>query len=158
MQYKWFDTLEDFVIWELKANKGSDKNQFLKSKIEEMFLTLYPDIKTSGLTKDYMVDEILKKKSYLEIYNEFKDEKFGIKPSKWRDKFNITASQMKKMVNDGYLLNPTYTNHEKVFTGTYSDVQYYRAEDYFNYTAEEVEIWKEENIRGYKTRKEKLQK
>ena len=153
-EYEWFDTLEDFVKWELRVNKGSN-TRFTRDAIIDMFKELYPDIEVkSSMTKDYLIDEILKVKSPQEIYNEHKDE-FGIKPSKWIRKFGLTPHQRKKMEQEGYLLHVAYYSYEKVFTGTYANVPYYRAKDYFNHTAEEVEAWKEANIRGYKKRKEK---
>lgn len=155
MESKWFNTLEEFVKWELRVNKGSD-TRFTKDFILEIYKDLYPEEKIkSNITKDFLIDEILKKRTLLEIYNDYKDE-FGIKPSKWIEKFNLSPSQRKKMEKEGYLLHVVYYNYEKVFTGTYANVGYYRAEDYFNYTPEEVEKWKEENIRGYKKRKLKM--
>lgn len=156
MEYEWFNTLEEFVEWELKVNKGSD-TRFTKHVIMEIYQEVYPDKKVpSQATKEQLIDEILKKKSLLEIYEEHKQD-FGIKPSKWIAKFNLTPSQRKKMEKEGFLLHVSYYNYEKVFTGTYADVPYYRAEDYFRHTVEEVERWKEENIRGYRSRKLKEQ-
>jgi len=156
MEYEWFQTLDEFVEWELRVNKGSD-TLFTKDVIKNMYTEIYPDQKIpSHATKDYLIDEILKVKSLLSIYEEYK-EKFGIKSSKWIQKFNLTPSQRKKMEKEKFLLHVVYYNHEKVFTGTYADVAYYRAEDYFCYTVEEVEKWKEENIRGYHNRKLKSQ-
>lgn len=150
MEYKWFNTLEEFVEWELRANKGSD-TRFTKDVILEMYKELYPKGKIkSNLTKDFMIDEILKKRTLLDIYNQYRDSEFGIKPSRWIYKFKLNPSQRKKMEKEDYLLHVVYYNYEKVFTGTYADVPYYRAEDYFKYSPEEVEKWKEENIRGYK--------
>lgn len=127
MEREWFQTLEEFVEWELRANKGSD-TRFTKEKIAKMYKEVFPDrsIK-SNATKEFLIDEILKVKSLLDIYEEL-------------------------------LLHIVYHNYEKVFTGTYANVPYYRAEDYFHYTVEEVEQWKEENIRGYKNRKMKVDK
>lgn len=150
---EWFKTLEEFVYWELTVNKGSH-TQITKKDMAALFNNVYPDIKvTAEMSKQYMLDEILKKYSLTEIYD-MHPEKFGIKPSIWKYKFNLTDSQRKKMEKEGYLLFPAYTSYERVFTGTYADVQYYQAKSYFTYTLEEVEKWKEENIRGYKKRKE----
>jgi hypothetical protein len=149
MKYDWFNSLEDFINWDIRANKGT-QTYFTRNRIETLYKELYPDtsIKTT-FTKDYMIDEIIKKKSLLEIYNEYKEVTFGIKPSKWIDKFNLTSHQRKKMEGQGYLLHVVYYNYEKVFTGTYASVPYYRAEDYFSHTIDDVERWKQENIRGY---------
>lgn len=159
MKYEWFNTLEEFVEWELRANKGTH-TIFTKDKIEVMYKELYGEdsvnnsINTNGLTKEYMIDEILKKKSLIEIYNEH-ENMFGIKPSKWVDKFGLTKSQREKMEKEEYLFHVVYYKYEKVFTGTYTNVKYYRARDYFEHSVEEVEKWKEDNIRGYKKRKER---
>lgn len=153
MEYEWFNTLEEFVEWELRSNKGSD-TRFTKDVVLKIYKELYPDAEVKiNITKDFMIDEILKKRSSIDIYEEYKEQSFGIKPSKWINKFVLTPGQCKKMEKEGYLLHVVYYNYEKVFTGTYADVSYYRAEDYFNHTLEEVEKWKENNIRGYIKRK-----
>ncbi|WP_160688286.1 hypothetical protein [Clostridium sp. C2-6-12] len=153
MNYKWFNTLDEFVEWEMRVNKGS-KTQITRDVIISMYKELYPNsVVKNSTTKDFMIDEILKKKSLKEIYEERKEFDFGIKPYHWKCKFKLSSSQMKKMIEKGYLLHEVYSVYEKVFTGTYANVSYYKAEDYFNTKIDEVEKWKEDNIRGYKKRK-----
>lgn len=156
MEYEWFNTLEEFIEWEIKANKGSSTT-FRKETLIDIFKECYPEEKVKNtMTKEAMLNEILKKKSLLDIYEEYKYDTFGIKPYHWIEKFGLTPSHRKKMEKEGYLLHVMCYSYEKVFTGTYANVPYYRAEDYFNYTVDEVEKWKEDNIRGYKKRKEQV--
>ncbi|MDP4094882.1 MAG: hypothetical protein Q8920_16170 [Bacillota bacterium] len=152
MENKWFEILGEYVEWEMRANKGTH-TKFSVNHVAEMYKKVYGEENYKNyFSKSFMIDELLKKKSLLEIYEENKDRAFGIKPGKWIEKFNLTKGQMEAMVKKGYLLHPVYKVYEKVFTGTYANVQYYRGEDYFNHTPEEVEAWKMENIRGYKKR------
>jgi hypothetical protein len=158
LEHEWFNTLEEFIEWEIKTNKGSSTT-FRKETLIDIFKECYPNEKVkSTMTKGDMLSEILKKKSLLDIYEEYKYDAFGIKPYNWIEKFGLTPSYRKKMEKEEFLLHVMYYSYEKVFTGTYANVPYYRAEDYFNHTEEEDEKWKEDNIRGYKKRKENLTK
>ena len=153
MSYDWFRDLKTLVEWELDANWGTD-TPFPKPYLTEWFKKLYPDKPYSKLTKSDMIRDILKKENWYDIYNKFKDSNFGIKPYHWKQKYNLTDYQMKKMVKCKFLLFPSYKKTEKILPGTYVSVQYYEAEPFFNVTVEEVEEWKANNIRGYIKREE----
>lgn len=92
--------------------------------------------------------------SWSEFYVRWKHCTFGIHPRQVEEKFNLNKNQRKKMEDLGFL-KVAYKVTTKVFTGTYADVPYYDAEQYFLLTQEEVEEWKCENIRGYKKRNSK---
>lgn len=89
-----------------------------------------------------------------QIFDRFKGKAFGLEPSYYTDAFKLSAPHRKKMGEAGFL-KINYTVNTKVFTGTYADVPYYDPEQFFTLTAEDIERWKDDNIRGYKKRKER---
>lgn len=148
------DNFEDYVFEEMVANKGTD-TFFDLPRLSNLYIDLFGEKPSYKLKKYDIVKAILEVKSPEDMYNEYKDRAFGLKRLDWMKKFGLTAHQMKKMVEQEFLLIPGFKREEKVFTGTYAEVQYYEAKNYFNYTVEEVEEWKMNNIRGYKKKKER---
>ncbi len=101
-------------------------------------------------TKDIVIDKLLKHGvTWIDFYNKFKHAAYGIHPSVFNDKFNVTKYQREKMVKTGFI-EIMYYQYNKLMPGIYSDVPYYSAEQYFSLKVEDVEKWKQENIRGYK--------
>lgn len=101
-------------------------------------------------TKDIVIDKLLKHGiTWGDFYNKYKHVAYGIHPSVFNDKFNVTKYQREKMVKTG-LIEIMYYQNDKLMPGIYSDVPYYSAEQYFSLKVEDIEKWKQENIRGYK--------
>lgn len=151
MTDEWFNNLEDLIRWEMAVNKGANTS-FTKGYLVKICEKYCLNSFSEKMTKSEMTEEIIKKVGIERLYNDYKNEAFGIKLGKWKNKFNLTPSQLDKMAKCGFI-KFAYKKHEKVFTGTYADVKYFEAKEYFDYTVEQVEKWKEDNIRGYKKRK-----
>lgn len=101
-------------------------------------------------TKYYLYKKIREKKSNYKIYLRFRDFACGI-PSHWyQERFGITKTQRKKMIEKGFI-KIRYSINTKIFTNTYADVPYADAYQFFNQmTQEKIDTWRRENIRGFK--------
>ncbi|EKQ50283.1 MULTISPECIES: hypothetical protein [unclassified Clostridium] len=101
-------------------------------------------------TKDIVIDKLLENGiTWMDLYNKYKHAAYGIHPSIFNNKFNVTKYQREKMVKTGFL-EIMYYQYDKIMPGIHSNVPYYSAEQYFSLTIEDIEIWKQKNIRGYK--------
>jgi hypothetical protein len=101
-------------------------------------------------TRNIVIDKLLKHGiTWMDFYNKYKYSAYGIHPATFNDKFNVTKYQREKMVKTGFI-EIMYYQYDKIMPGIHADVPYYSAEQYFSLTTEDVEAWKQENIRGYK--------
>lgn len=104
-------------------------------------------------TKDIVIDKLLEHGiTWMDFYNKYKHSAYGIHPATFNDKFNVTKYQREKMVKTGFL-EIMYYQYDKIMPGIHSDVPYYSPEQYFNLDLKDIEVWKQENIRGYKEKK-----
>lgn len=104
-------------------------------------------------TKDIVIDKLLEHGiKWIDFYNKYKHSAYGIHPSTLNDKFNVTKYQREKMVKTGFL-EIMYYQYDKIMPGIHADVPYYSPEQYFKLNLQDIEAWKQENIRGYKEKK-----
>lgn len=101
-------------------------------------------------TKEIVINKLLQHGIvWMDFYNKYKHVAYGIHPSTFNNKFNVTKYQREKMVKTRFI-EIMYYQYDKIMPGIHSDVPYYSAEQYFLLKKEDIEIWKTENIRGYK--------
>jgi len=101
-------------------------------------------------TKDIVIDKLLEHGiTWMDFYNKYKHAAYGIHPTTFNDKFNVTKYQREKMVKTGFI-EMMYYQYDKIMPGIHADVPYYSAEQYFSLNIDDIETWKQENIRGYK--------
>lgn len=53
-------------------------------------------------------------------------------------------------------LNIAYFREEEIFKGRFEKVPFFNAEQYFNLTFNDVELWRADHIRGYNEKQLKL--
>jgi len=128
-------TREELNEWceELKINKPSD---------EKSTLYYIEYLSKEGIT-------------YLDFYNRYKHKAYGIHPSRFDNKFKVNKYQRRKMIDTGYL-KIAYYKLEEIYPKRFEEVPFLNAEKYFEITKEDIEIWRAENIKGYKFKQLRL--
>lgn len=144
--YNSFDELvEQECKWRGTKWKGRVYKTDLIDYCKELGIKVnYKDDKTA------LYDKLIKRTTHYKIYLRFRGGALGV-PSHWyEEKFGVTKSQRKKMIDSGFI-KIRYTVDTKVFTNTYADVPYADAHQFFVImTQEKIDSWREKNIRGFK--------
>ncbi|WWU63258.1 hypothetical protein QJR26_09460 [Clostridium baratii] len=93
--------------------------------------------------------------TYLDFYNRFKDKAYGIHPSRFSNKFKVNNYQRKKMIETDFI-KVAYYRDEEIYPGRFEKVPFFNPEWYFNVQADDIEMWRATNIKGYDKKQLKM--
>ncbi|MGL4742294.1 MAG: hypothetical protein ACRC41_16120 [Sarcina sp.] len=142
------DNFNDFIraecLWSGTKYKGRIYRENFMTFCDELGI----EYKKTEL-KNNLYEMLMKHTTHYKLYMRFRDSAFGV-PSHWyEEKFGINKSQRKKMLDTGFI-KIRYSIEAKVFTGTYADVPYVDAHQFYHMTQDKIDAWREKNIRGFK--------
>lgn len=93
--------------------------------------------------------------TYLDFYNRFKDKAYGIHPSRFSNKFKVNNYQRKKMIETEFI-KVAYYGDEEIYPGRFEKVPFFNPKWYFNIKADDIEMWRATNIKGYDKKQFKM--
>lgn len=145
----YYDNFDKLIESECEWSGSNWRGRVYKDDLIQYCKELNIEVKSND-DKSTLYQKIRANKSNYKIYLKFRDKALGVPAHWYEEKFGITKTQRKKMIEKDFI-KIRYFVHTKVFTNTYADVAYADAYQFFNkMTQEKIDLWREENIRGFK--------